>query len=153
MIRSRKAFLTDLRCISLEDLTIDDNGPYKHQGTRTKVCTVDVDEECHIREFKITDRKGNELPQLLLLDWAQPSLWILWCFKTKTSYFEGNNNDYDNDDCCSFFKSRLADPARGLLYISASFFMSNAQLDIQLSDHPWIRKYLEKLMFDTVTEL
>ena len=61
MIRSKKAFLIDLRCISLEDLTIDDNGPYKHQGTRTKVCTVDVDEECHIREFKITDRKGNEL--------------------------------------------------------------------------------------------
>ena len=135
-IRSRKAFLIDLRFISLENLTADDNGPYKHQGTRTKVCTVDVDEECHIREFKITDRKRNELHSHNSHYLIEPNRVCESCdaLKTKKSYFEGN--DYDNDDCCSFFKSRLANPARALLFISASFFMSNAQLDIQLSDHP-----------------
>ena len=137
-IRSRKAFLIDLRFISLENLTADDNGHYKHQGTRTKVCTVDVDEECHIREFKITDKKRNERHSHNSYYLIERNRVCESCdaLKTKTSYFEGNNNDYDNDDCCSFFKPRLAHPARALLFISASFFMSTVQLDIQLSDHP-----------------
>ena len=56
---------------------------------------VDVDEECHIREFKITDRKRNELH-------SHNTYYLIECnrvcescdaLKTKTSYLEGNNND------------------------------------------------------------
>lgn len=98
-IRSKKTFLIDLQFIALEDLTTYDNVPYKHQGTRTKVCTVDLDEECHIREFKITDRKRKELH-------ARNSLYSIErnrvcksydALKTRTPYYEGKKNDYD--DC------------------------------------------------------
>lgn len=74
-------------------LTSKNNGLCKHQGTRSKVSMVDLGEECHIWEFKITDRNRNEV-------YSCNSYYVIECIqvcescdalKTKTSYFKGNN--------------------------------------------------------------
>ena len=90
-VRSRKAFLIDLRFLTIEDLNADENGTYKHQATRSRTCYVTLDdEEKQLENFQIVDSKKVDLNEntyhLIQRHRVCQSCSDL---KTIVSYFEG----------------------------------------------------------------